>query len=107
MLRIVCGKHTDKSFDRTPLILKSSIFTIDWQTRSQSFGFEIKFVLYDLATDGQCLSTNQFLCKNRRCIDKSLICYDEDYCGDRSHVNSLERQNLCPVSMYSKRILLV
>ncbi len=95
ILRIICGKDTDKRFDRTALILKSSIFTIDWQTKSQSFGFELKFVLYDLSIDGKCFNTNQFLCQNKRCIDKSLICDDEDYCGDNSH---LEKTRLCPRS---------
>ncbi|CAF2557838.1 unnamed protein product [Rotaria sp. Silwood2] len=80
ILRIICGKDTDKYFDRTSLILKSSIFTIDWQTKT---------------VDGQCLNSNQFQCKNKRCIDKSLICYDEDYCGDKSHENSLEQNTEC------------
>ncbi|CAF3932369.1 unnamed protein product [Rotaria magnacalcarata] len=98
ILRIICGKDTDKFFDRTSLILKSSIFTIDWRTKSESFGFELKFVLYDLAIDGQCLNSDQFQCRNRRCIDKSLICYDEDSCGDGSHENSLEKQTLCAMT---------
>ena len=84
MLRIICGKDTDQRFDHTPLILKSSIFTIDWRTKSQSFGFELKFVLYDLSIDGQCTNSSQIQCKNKRCIDRSLICTGEDYCGDQS-----------------------
>ncbi|CAF3948028.1 unnamed protein product [Rotaria magnacalcarata] len=104
ILRIICGKDTDKFFDRTSLILKSSIFTIDWRTKSESFGFELKFVLYDLAIDGQCLNSDQFQCRNRRCIDKSLICYDEDSCGDGSHENSLEKQTLC--AMISKQAVM-
>ncbi|CAF3752525.1 unnamed protein product [Rotaria sordida] len=105
ILRIICGKDTDKSFDRTPLILKSSIFTIDWQTKSQSFGFELKFILYDLAIDGQCLNSNQFQCKNKRCIDKSLICYDEDYCGDKSYENSLEKNSQCIMKIAKQKTI--
>ncbi len=82
------------------MILKSSIFTIDWQTKSQSFGFELKFIAYDLSEEGKCLNLNQFQCKNKRCIDKSLLCFDEDYCGDNSQKNSLERTSQCPISMY-------
>ncbi|CAF1218241.1 unnamed protein product [Rotaria magnacalcarata] len=104
ILRIICGKDTDKFFDRTSLILKSSIFTIDWRTKSESFGFELKFVLYDLAIDGQCLNSDQFQCRNRRCIDKSLICYDEDSCGDGSHENSLEKQTLCAMKMSKPKL---
>lgn len=99
ILRIICGKNTDKRFDHTPLILKSSIFTIDWKTKSQALGFELKFVLYDLSIDGKCLNSNQYQCKNKRCIDKSLICNDEDYCGD----NSSNKNQLCPTSMFFGR----
>jgi hypothetical protein len=49
--------------------------------------------LYDLSTDGKCLNINQFQCENKRCIDKSLICLDDDYCGDNS-----PRNNQCPKS---------
>ncbi|CAF1440485.1 unnamed protein product [Adineta steineri] len=102
ILRIICGKDTDKRFDRTPLILKSSIFTLDWQTKSQSYGFKLKFVTYDLSIDGKCLNSSQFHCNNRRCIDRSLICLHEDYCGDNSQKSSLEAINQCP-SIASKQ----
>lgn len=75
--------------------MKSSIFTIDWQTKSQSFGFELRFVLYDLAVDGQCPNSSQYHCRNRRCIDRSLICSDEDFCGDQSYWKNAEH---CPKS---------
>lgn len=81
------------------MILKSSTFTIDWFTKSQSFGFKLRFVLYDRVVDGECLNSSQFQCKNKRCIDRSLLCYDEDYCGDNSHLNSLERTAQCPASI--------
>jgi hypothetical protein len=45
------------------------------------------------------LNLNQFQCKNNRCIDKTLICDDEDYCGDNSQMNSLERNTQCPLSI--------
>ena len=97
-MRILCGKDTDSRFDRTPLILKSSLFTLDWQTKSQSVGFVLRFVLYDLAKDGLCPKSNQFQCRNHRCIDSSLICSEEDSCADRSQFDSIERTKRCPSS---------
>jgi hypothetical protein len=94
ILRIICGKDTDKRFDHTPLILKSSIFTLDWLTKSQSFGFELKFVLYDLSIDGHCRNSSQFQCQNKRCIDQSLICDAEDHCGDKSQFKYSHQQCL-------------
>ncbi|CAF1025184.1 unnamed protein product [Adineta ricciae] len=105
ILRIICGKDTDQRFDRTALILKSSIFTIDWQTKSQALGFELKFVTYDLSSDGKCFnSSRQFYCQNRRCIDSSLICFDKDYCGDNSHLNSVERMKQCRTRIAKQKL---
>jgi hypothetical protein len=103
ILRIICGKDTDKRFDHTPLILKSSIFTLDWLTKSQSFGFELKFVLYDLSIDGHCRNSSQFQCQNKRCIDQSLICYEEDFCGDKSQFEYSHHQ--CPIRRSKQKLI--
>lgn len=88
ILRIICGKDSDQRFDRSGLILKNSIFTIDWQTKSQSFGFQLRFVLYDRTIDGKCPNMHQFQCTNNRCIDQTLLCDDDDHCGDQSDLQS-------------------
>ena len=84
ILRIICGKDSDPRFDRSALILKSSIFTLDWLTKSQAFGFQLRFVFYDRLIDGKCPSNGQFQCANQRCLDPSLLCDNEDHCGDQS-----------------------
>lgn len=88
ILRIICGKDSDQRFDRSALILKNSIFTIDWQTKSQSLGFQLRFVLYDRTIDGQCPDIHQYQCRNDRCIDRTLLCDDDDHCGDRSDIQT-------------------
>ncbi|CAF0757801.1 unnamed protein product [Didymodactylos carnosus] len=93
LLRIVCGRDTDKNFDLSLLLLKSSMFTLHWQTKSQAFGFKIKFVSYELAYEDKCRRNESFLCENKRCIDESIVCADEDQCGDESNLR-LDRRVL-------------
>jgi hypothetical protein len=49
------------------------------------------------------LNNSQFQCKNKRCIDKSLICLNEDYCGDNSH----RKNNQCPTLEIGKQKLII